>query len=161
MKTMKLILASAALFIAHLASAEMLYWMIGSENTIEFNYAVVYATDGVKKFEVNNEMYGNQDLSPTTTIGPTLTEFGDGFTWSNYSYYVELLTWDGSKESSVGVSEWATYDSLVSHGAIIPSGMGIPSTAQLWVPTVNVPEPSGSLLILLGLATLALKRRSR
>lgn len=161
MKTMKLILASAALFIAHLASAEMLYWMIGSENTIEFNYAVAYATDGVNKFEVNNEMYGNQDLSPTTTIGPTLTEFGDGFTWSNYSYYVELLTWDGSKESSVGVSEWATYDSLVSKGAIIPSGMGIPSTAQLWAPTVNVPEPSGSLLILLGLAALALKRRSR
>lgn len=160
MKTMKPILASAALFIAHLASAEMLYWMIGSENTIEFNYAAVYATDGVNKFEVNNEMYGNQDLSPTTTIGPTLTEFGDGFTWSNYSYYVELLTWDGAKESSVGVSERATYDSLVSHGAIIPSGMGIPTTAHVWMPTVNVPEPSCGLLMIVGFSLLALKRRA-
>lgn len=159
MKTMKLILASAALFIAHLASAEMLYWMIGGENTIEFNYAVLYATKDGERFEVNNEIYGNQDLSSITTTGPILTEFGEGFKWSDYSYYVELLAWDGANESSVGVSEWATYDSLVSHGAIIPSGMGIPPTAQLWVPTINVPEPSSGLLVFVGFSLLALKRR--
>lgn len=167
----KLIFTFAALLIAHLASAEMLYWMIGDatnggENTIEFNYAVVYATKGDEKIALPNngeggEIYGNQELSSITTTGPQMTDLGEGFSWSSYSFYVELLAWDGANETSVGVSEWATYDSLVSKGAIIPSGMGIPSTAHVWMPTVNVPEPSGSLLIFLGLAALALKRRSR
>lgn len=171
MKTMKLILALAALFIAHLAPAEMLYWMIGDasnggSNSIEFNYAVVYATkDGEKIALPNNggggEIYGNEALSPITTTNPQMTEFGDGFDWSSYSYYVELLAWDGVNESTVGVSEWATYDSLVSHGAIIPSGMGIPATAHIWMPTTSVPEPSGMLLMLIGLATLALQRRNK
>lgn len=157
----KLIFTLAALFIAHLASAEMLYWMIGNENTIEFNYAVLYATKDGEKFEVNDEIYGNQDLSSITTTGPILTEFGEDFNWSSYSYYVELLAWDGVQESSVGVSEWATYDSLVSNGAIVPSGMGIPSTAHVWMPPTNVPEPTSGLLLLLGCALLSLKRQFR
>lgn len=164
MKTMKLILASAALFIAHLASAEMLYWMIGDstnggENTIEFNYAVLYATKDGKTFEVNDEIYGNQDLSSITATSPNLTELGDGFEWSNYSYYVELMAWDGANESTVGVSEWASYDALVSHGAIIPSGMGIPMTAHVWMPATHVPEPSSAMLLLLGMSFILLKRQ--
>lgn len=156
----KLIFALASLFITHLASAEMLYWMIGNENTIEFNYAVVYATKGGEKFEVNDEIYGNQDLSSITATSPNLTELGDGFEWSNYSYYVELMAWDGANASTVGVSEWATYDALVSHGAIVPSGMGIPTTAHVWMPTTSVPEPSSGLLLLVGFSLLALKRRA-
>lgn len=169
MKTMKLILASAALFIAHLASAEMLYWMIGDStnggsNTIEFNYAVVYAVNGESKIALPNngeggEIYGNENLSPITTTNPQTTEFGDGFEWSNYSYYVELMAWDGANESTVGVSEWASYDALVSHGAIIPSGMGIPATAVLWMPATHVPEPSSAILLLFGAAFILLKRQ--
>lgn len=164
MNTMKLILAFAALFIAHLASAEMLYWMIGNENTIEFNYAVVYATKGDEKIALPNngeggEIYGNQDLSSITATSPNLTELGDGFEWSNYSYYVELMAWDGATESTVGVSEWASYDALVSHGAIIPSGMGIPATAALWMPATHVPEPSSAILLLFGVAFILLKRQ--
>ena len=169
MKTIKLILTFAALFIAHLASAEMLYWMIGDStnggsNSIEFNYAVVYATkDGEKIALPNNgeggEIYGNEALSPITTTTPQMTEFGEGFDWSSYSYYVELLAWDGATESTVGVSEWATYDALVSHGAIIPSGLGIPATAHIWMPATVAPEPTSGLLILVGVSVLLLKRR--
>ena len=89
-----------------------------------------------------------------------MTEFGEGFDWSSYSYYVELLAWDGATESTVGVSEWATYDALVSHGAIIPSGMGIPATAHIWMPATAVPEPTSLPLVLVGIALLLLKRRS-
>lgn len=164
----RLIVTLAALFIAHLASAEMLYWMIGNENTIEFNYAVVYATKGDEKIALPNngeggEIYGKDDLSLTTTTGPQMTDFGDGWDYQNYSFYVELFNYDSALdlESSVGVSEWATYDSLVSNGAIIPSGMGIPSTAVLWAPPTNVPEPTSGLLLLLGCALLSLKRQFR
>lgn len=171
MKTMKLILASAALFIAHLASAEMLYWMIGDatnggENTIEFNYAVVYATKGGEKIALPNngedgEIYGNEELSPITTTNPQMTEFGEGWDYQNYSFYVELFNYDFDLDigTSVGVSEWATYDALVSQGAIIPSGMGIPATAQLWMPATHVPEPSSAMLLLFGVSFVLLKRR--
>lgn len=165
----KLIFTLAALLIAHLASAEMLYWMIGDStnggsNTIEFNYAVVYAVNGESKIALPNngeggEIYGNENLSPITTTNPQTTEFGEGFDWSNCSFYVELMAWDGANESTVGVSEWASYDALVSHGAIIPSGMGIPVTAVLWMPATHVPEPSSAILLLLGAAFILLKRQ--
>lgn len=161
----KLIFTLAALLIAHLASAEMLYWMIGDstnggKNTIEFNYAVLYATNGGTPTPVGDELYGNENLTLTTTTNPQKTELS-GFDYRNSSFYVELFNYDFDLdiETSVGVSEWATYDSLVSNGAIIPSGMGIPSTAQLWVPTTAVPEPTSGLLLLLGCALLSLTRR--
>lgn len=162
----RLIVALAALSIAHLASAEMLYWMIGDStnggsNTIEFNYAVLYATNGGTPTPVGNELYGNENLTLTTTTNPQKTELS-GFDYRNSSFYVELFNYDFDLdiETSVGVSERATYDSLVSHGAIIPSGMGIPSTAHVWMPTVNVPEPSSGLLMIVGFSLLALKRRA-
>ncbi|MCQ2367928.1 MAG: PEP-CTERM sorting domain-containing protein [Kiritimatiellae bacterium] len=168
----KLIFTLAALLIAHLASAEMLYWMIGDStnggsNTIEFNYAVVYAVNGESKIALPNngedgEIYGNEELSPITTTNPQMTEFGEGWEYQNYSFYVELFNYDFDLGigTSVGVSEFATYDSLVSNGHIIPSGMGIPETAKLWMPTTAVPEPTSGLLILIGLASLALKRKN-
>lgn len=169
----KLIFTLAALLVAHLASAEMLYWMIGDatnggENTIAFDYAVVYATKGGEKIALPNngeggEIYGNEDLSPITTTNPQMTEFGEGWDYQNYSFYVELFNYDFSLDqgTSVGVSEWATYDALVSHGAIIPSGMGIPATAHIWMPATAVPEPTSLPLVLVGIALLLLKRRSQ
>lgn len=160
----RLIVTLAALLIAHLASAEMLYWMIGDStnggsNTIEFNYAVLYATNGGTPTPVGDELYGNEELSPITTTNPQMTDLGEEFSWSSYSFYVELFAWDGANETSVGVSEWATYDSLVSNGAIIPSGMGIPATAHIWMPATHVPEPSSAMLLLFGISYLLLNRR--
>lgn len=162
----RLIFTLAALFIAHLASAEMLYWMIGDStnggsNTIEFNYAILYATNDGITTPVGDKLYGNEELSPITTTNQQMTDLGEGWDYQNYSFYVELFNYDFDLdiETSVGVSEWATYDSLVSNGAIIPSGMAIPPTAQLWVPTTAVPEPTSGLLLLLGCALLSLTRR--
>lgn len=155
--------------------ALMLYWMIGDStnggsNTIEFDYAVVYAAKGEERIVLPNDGMGGETywkengddvVLSTKTTGPNLTELGD-WNYQNYSFYVELFNYDFSLDhgTSVGVSEWATYESLVSHGAIIPSGMGIPSTAHVWMPTVNVPEPSCGLLMIVGFSLLALKRRA-
>ena len=169
MKAMKLILALAALSVAHLASAEMLYWMIGDKtnggaNTIAFNYAAVYASNGdetvaLPKDVDGGEIYGNEDLTSITTTNPQMTELGEGFAWKDYSFYVELLAWDGVNETTVGHSETLSYAQLVSQGHIVPSGMGIPPTAHIWMPTTAAPEPSSALLLLVGGALLFLKRR--
>lgn len=175
MKTMKVVFTLVALLTARLASAEMLYWMIGDSsnggsNSIQFDYAVVYATDGDNKIILPNdgmggETYwkddGNDEVLSTTTTGPNLTKLGKGWDYQNYSFYVELFNYSTlDSGTSVGVSEWATYDALVSHGAIIPSDMGIPATAHIWMPTTAVPEPTSLPLVLVGIALLLLKRRS-
>lgn len=175
MKTMKVVFALVALLTARLASAEMLYWMIGDatsggSNTIAFDYAVVYATKGDEKIALPNDGRGGETywkengddvVLSTKTTGPNLTELGD-WNYKDYSFYVELFNYDFSLDqgTSVGVSEWATYDALVSHGAIIPSGMGIPATAHIWMPATAVPEPTSLPLVLVGIALLLLKRRS-
>lgn len=164
MKTLKVLFALAALSVVRTASAEMLYWMIDAKNTIAFNYAVVYATKDGEKVAIpfdgtGGEAYGLDDLSLTTALGPQLTEFGTEADWKNYSYFVELLTWDGANETTVGLSDTWTYGQLVSGGYVIPSDMAIPSTAQIWTPTISVPEPTSGFLLLFGGALLLLKRR--
>lgn len=175
MNAMKVVLTLVALLTVRLASAEMLYWMIGDatnggSNTIAFDYAVVYATKGDEKIALPNdgmggETYwkenGDEVVLSTKTTGPNLTELGEDWNYQNYSFYVELFNYDFALDrgTSVGVSEWATYDALVSQGHIIPSGMGIPPTAHIWMPTTAAPEPSSALLLLVGGALLLLKRR--
>ena len=170
MKTIKLILACAVLCAAHLASGEMLYWMIGDktnggENSIEFEYALLYAVNGEDKIVLpttveGGGVYGNDDLSLTTTTGPQMTEF-DGIEPANCSYYVELFAWEDvlKQDVVVGVSEWETYESLVSNGHVIPTGMSIPSTVHVWMPATTVPEPTSALLLVFGMAGLLLRRR--
>ena len=83
-----------------------------------------------------------------------------------YSFIVELgnVTWDANSGTAswvrtVAVSESASYSSL---GAFIGQTFDInPPATGIWIPTSfhEVPEPSGGLLMLIGGALLALRRR--
>ena len=71
------------------------------------------------------------------------------------------VSWDGNEASwvdTVAVSQSATYSDISRF--IHPSFDMNPTTGGAWAPTsYNVPEPSGGLLMLVGGALLALKRR--
>ena len=160
-------------------SDTMLYWMIDDANEIEFQYAVVYATAAdisdrawtrEKGYDVDAVAlpadveggfgYEPKEGSRFATLD-VLTELGSK-NWSSYSFYIELLQWDdvNDREVRVGVSATSSYDDLVSHNHILGSGMTIPSNLVVWAPqTSTVPEPASGLLLLLGGALLALKRR--
>ena len=87
------------------------------------------------------------------------------FTDSQYSFYIELGNWEGDSydtwtsyaETTAGVS----YNYLQSSGNIqtwVSSPML--NAGHVWMPmSYVVPEPTSSLLILLGAAGLALRRR--
>ena len=80
-----------------------------------------------------------------------------------YSFVIELgnVSWDGNAASwveTVAVSKSAAYSDISRyiHTSFDPN----PTSGAVWAPTsYNVPEPSGGLLMLVGGALLALRRR--
>lgn len=165
------------------AEVQELYWMIDEKNEIEFDYAVVYATtaDLSGKTWTTEKGYGVDAIAL-----PTDVEGGNGFAYrpvdgkhtttldiltelgvenpSSYSFYIELLHWEGDPETGIGteirkgVSEVASYNDLTKHHHILGSNLTIPSNLVVWAPT-TVPEPTSGALALIGFALLSLRRR--
>ena len=82
------------------------------------------------------------------------------------SYYIELLAWDSANQTYAGVgkSEVMTYEQLASAGYTYSNAdlTDIPKLdLKIWNGGVyTVPEPTGALMMVLGLAFLGLKRRT-
>ena len=75
---------------------------------------------------------------------------------SAYSFAIELGTWDGDTWVVAAVSEISNYAALESFRR---EELGI-QTQLIWTPdTYAAPEPSGGLLVLVGCAILALRRK--
>lgn len=159
----------------------LLYWMIDDSNTIEFQYAVVYATKedltgrtwtadngyGVKAenlVALPREVEGGIAYEPMegshlVTL-EYLTELGTE-NWSSFTFYIELLQWDDVNKVDVrkGVSDWSSYEDLVKNKHVLGSGLDIPSLV-VWAPqTSTVPEPTSGMLVLVGGVLLLLRRR--
>ena len=90
----------------------------------------------------------------------------DGYNYDNaaYSFTIELGNWANGTWTVLAESETATYAALAGH--IAPGGGGLDVPYALpWMPNqwhqyfVPVPEPGTALLIVLGCAVLALRRR--
>ena len=166
---MKKMLVLAALAAGLAAYAEdtayqCLYWQVQADKVAEnvpgYNVAYFYALDGddvrhaigVTGWEtaqtagsrVNSEIVGTADLS--------------GYA-SGYSFLMELAYWDeGVGAAVVGKSGTFAFSDLSAYMTSVPGGSGIP-TQGVFAPTFTVPEPTSGLLMLLGLAGLALRRR--
>ena len=77
-----------------------------------------------------------------------------------YAFVIELGNYDGSNWATLAVSETATYADLSANGNIITSSDYNPQFATPWMPTAYVvPEPTSGMLVLVGAALLALRRR--
>lgn len=79
-----------------------------------------------------------------------------------YSFIVEIGNVTEDEWTVIARSPSETYTSLVASRYIIPLGdIDTPSSHAIWTPTQfqAVPEPSGGLLVLIGTALLALRRR--
>lgn len=157
---------------------QYLYWMIdqsSSSETIEFFYAQLYADNGTERvaleitdgtttspYVLPSDFDETKDPPPGvgTRTDPTYSQLvgllDDDY--SNYSFYVELYV-EGSDGSDklLGVSQSVAYNDLKSY---IYSNLNLGGEiAYAFVPTVPVPEPTSGLLVSLGLALLALRRR--
>lgn len=122
------------------------------------NFSVYSDTDG----DIIGTVGNPESLSPVNgAVKVDLTAIKADST--AYSYYVEVLKWDSANSvyTQVAVSDLKSYTDLSSNGYIGAEDnlIDIPSI-KIWAGTsYAVPEPTGGMLVMMGLAFLGLKRR--
>lgn len=145
----KLITIVMIAFAAVAAKADLvLYWQVANE-TFNGTYAVLQGTtDGSSYTSLAGMKLGT---SGVTTVESLILPFSD-----YSSYIVALLDGDGN---TLAVSE-QTYAQSTLKSYIYDRGTSAQPPASPWqVSAFAVPEPTSGLLILLGFAGLALKRK--
>lgn len=80
------------------------------------------------------------------------------------SFYIEVLGYDAAKfgqgvQGVIGVGETVNYQSLLASNSILVGGTALNVPTYWGGGAVSAPEPTSGLLMLFGLAGLALKRR--
>ena len=170
MKKLILSMAMVAVFAAFAddtTTYQALYWQVNAEDTTSFgdaSYAVLYASlDGG-----NVKIAGDGQLMNAGAVGQTQTVLqgaGSTFSWGAYdfrtaNFFVELLNEGGT---AFAQSDQVGYSTLLNGGYIAKQGAGMssPTTATYFSFSgySAVPEPTGGLLTLLGIAGLALRRK--
>lgn len=152
----KILIAFAIASMSFMSHAAYLYWQVQSDDytTItepaKVDTAYLYATkDGVADKKIgalkidNSQEYYAVDVS----------------SYGGYSFYIELVNYNSGAKDVLGYGDTISYDQMVEKGYILETPLTITS-ANIWHGGSYVaPEPTSGLLMLFGLAGLALKRR--
>ena len=158
MKLIQKIAFCATLALMGSASASTLFWQVNADEAGpggwngkgDPTYAVLKATTGTLEEGVGIAAY---DLSEGTAWTTDLKSYGS----SEYSFFVELFNASGT---SVYKQSAVSYDNLVSSGYVSSSPLSVPAKAVTGgFNGAAVPEPTSGVLLLVGGALLALRRR--
>lgn len=158
MKLIQKIAFCATLALMGSASASTLFWQVnpdgagplGWDGTGDPTYAVLKATTGTLAEGVGIAAY---DLSEGKAWATDLGDYGN----STYSFFVELINASGTVYTQKAAT---SYNDLLSSGYVSASALDRPTGALSGgFNGAAVPEPTSGVLLLIGGAMLALRRR--
>lgn len=159
-------------FAALAARADLLYFMVSAfdwDGPKNFDYATVGATDDGGKTATYLNIYSSPDMTGVETViagsdAERYTAVGwadvTGYTDASMEYTFFVETWaDGEDDPIWGYSseKALSYAQLFKDGHIYIPGETDAQDVTPW----NVPEPSSGLLMLIGIAALGLRRKSK
>lgn len=156
MKTIqKLVAVAAVLAMAGAAQAGALYWQVDT-SAADAAYTGAYTKAGLYAFKTDETGAAADYLDGLEAgVAPTLTDLGSYD--STYSFYVELYNASGDVVHKTSAMR---YSDLLSSGYISTGGVLVPSAlATGGFNGAAVPEPTSGVLLLVGGALLALRRR--
>jgi len=179
----KLLILGVVVVSSMFANAAYLYWTIDTSYTFQNTGATYnWTTDsGANKFQTGKvnvlDSSGKIVASSDEYVAKSTTPTSERYTfdisqWSgaNYSYSIELLAYNSTSESwgQVGATNAKSYQELVTDGVILtgaeetltPPTLAVVQAAWLGA-GANAPEPTSAMLMLLGVAGLALRRKQR
>lgn len=151
-------------------NAGTLFWQV-SNNLYESDYASVVAVNesnsgtavGTRTYLSLLDGPGGEDIGSVVTVADAMANVQyadvDGYS-SGYAFYIELMKYDetsgGYKTSAI--SERYEYSDISRYVSSGPMSVG---SVNAWTASVNVPEPTSGLLLLVGGSLLALRRKRR
>lgn len=152
MKIKMLAVVAAVLAMVGAVQADALYWMIDTKAP-EAAYKGAFDSAGLYVVKTEGDEYLD---GIKAGAAPTLSDL-KGYCSADYSFYVELYNAAGN---SVYKTQAVSYDSLLSSGYIATGGVLTPTVlATGGFNGAAVPEPTSGVLLLVGGALLALRRR--
>lgn len=160
----KFVVCMAVVVAAFAAQASYLYWQVDADDVKNFNKgvvtdvigAIVYADNGSQKSELSRNLVDNGALGVELS---KLDNEGVG-----YSFYIELIGYDTVHTSSaggpvvIGTSKVETYQDLVNANNIVTLST-IPQMSPWHGTGYAVPEPTSAMMMMVGVALMALRRR--
>lgn len=169
MKNTKMLAAFLALAaVPALADVEALYWQVTSDmnpQPIEFQSAAMVAENGSTKVYLEDS-HGNawQRANSDMTTAVVASTWDSAYESSSWSFYIELMNKDGdgnwytagSVNNSDGTN-WSYND--IKANIFSSSSMAMNLATPLTSGAAHIPEPTSGLLMLVGGALLALRRR--
>jgi hypothetical protein len=169
----KIVFAGMVVLAAAFARADFLYWQIADQGDFTMANLWVKNTGSSAGLEVLDtilaEAVAADETGATltgTTTGLVETDLGQ-YASDEYSFFVELATYSSADATEPSSQKWLnsySYDQLVSGGYISTGAVGVPSPATLGGAPMSgggfaIPEPTSGMLMLLGGALMALRRR--
>ena len=159
----KLIVSLFVISIAHFARASYLYWQVDAGNTSvdssTFNAARISVV-GVSGSYLADYYDSTATVFNAPGSGSVSLTFNDtNYGVEGFSYFIELGNYNNSDFDTKYVYT-VSYSEAASKGWIDTSSMDIQRATQNWSGVAYaVPEPTGAMLLVIGMAMLGLKRK--
>jgi len=157
---------SVAATVAAVADVQALYWQVTPEsnvNNVDFTAAALGYDDGNggTGYLPNGSSSGNEWIAGnngTTELSAAI--LGDASAdYSGWSFFIELQNYDSENGwYTSGRSDTVRYNQISASSFSTSSSLSTVAPTA-WSPSVPVPEPTSGLLMLVGGALLALRRR--